>query len=271
VQNVEIVAAGNELLNGDVLDSNSNWICKRITGVGGTVQRIVLVRDNIDSISSEIQGALSRKAAIVFTLGGLGPTADDMTLQAVAKATDRSLELNSEALGLVKAKYKQLASQGFVDDDVMTPEREKMAMLPNGATPLYNPVGGAPGVFVKFNDSAVISLPGVPEELKSIFEGSLAPFLKEKFGAGVFIEKVAIVNCKDESKLAPILKTVSDSNPSVYVKSRAKRFGPDVKFRVTVSLAGSSKDVVEPQIKKTLDDLKKSLGSFGISVESIQD
>lgn len=269
---VETVAVGNELLIGDTLDTNTNWVCKRITGIGGQVERAVLVRDKLDAIAREVKSALERKTDVIFTMGGMGPTSDDMTLEAIAKATNRPLELNAEALAFVKEKYEELARKGYVDDASMTPSREKMAILPNGAIPLDNPVGAAPAVVLRTESSSiVICLPGVPAELKGIFEGSLQPILKEIFGESIFLEKAAIVNSKDESILAPILKAVSDKNPGVYIKSRPKRFGPDVKIRVTLSIAGSSKEDVEQQIERTLQDLRQALNDAGISIDSTEE
>jgi nicotinamide-nucleotide amidase len=88
----EIIAIGNELLLGDVLDTNTNWLCRRITGVGGQVTRVAMIRDDIEAISTEIQAVLDRKPELILTTGGLGPTGDDITLLAVASATGRPVE-----------------------------------------------------------------------------------------------------------------------------------------------------------------------------------
>ena len=114
---VDIVAVGNELLLGDVLDTNTHWLCKRITGLGGRVRRAVMIEDDVEVIAAEIRGALARGADVVFTTGGLGPTADDMTLTAVAQALDAPLELNEEALSLVLDKEVTVA---FATDDSTT-------------------------------------------------------------------------------------------------------------------------------------------------------
>ena len=267
---VEIVVSGNEVLAGDVLDTNSNWLCKKITEIGGRINRIVIVRDIVDDIAQEIKSALSRNTRVIFTTGGMGPTADDLTLEAVAKAASRSLELSSEALAFVAAKYRDLASKGSVDDASITPARQKMAILPSGALPLANPVGAAPGVLLSVDTSTIICLPGVPSELTGIFEGSLQEELQTIFGESVYLEKVNTVDCKDESVLAPLLKLVSDKHHKVYVKSRAKRFGPDVKFRVTLSSAGTTKSEVEQEIEGAFQDLKHVLGISGISISSVE-
>lgn len=267
---VEIIAVGNELLVGDVLDTNTNWLCKKFTGIGGKVQRAVMVGDDLQSIGRQLKSTLNRETKLIIVMGGLGPTADDMTLQAVAQAIGRKLELNSEALRFVAERYRDFAAKGYVDDPSMTPSRQKMAILPEGATPLDNFVGAAPAVLLHVGESIVVCLPGVPTEMKSIFEGSLQPTLTELFGESHFLEKAVIVNSKDESALAPILKQVGDENPRVYVKSRPKRFGPDVKIRVTLSMSGRTKEEVETTIDSAIKDLRSALDSEGISIDTIE-
>ena len=264
--NVEIIAIGDELLQGDVLDTNTNWLCRQITGLGGRVQRAVIVPDKQEVIGREIHEARNRQSRLVLTTGGLGPTADDLTLAAVAQATNRPLTLNQDALAIVRTKYKALAQQGAVDEAAITPAREKMAHLPQGATPLDNPMGAAPGVLLEIGALTLVSLPGVPTELKAIFEQALQPTLKAIFGKTAYLEKLVIIDCNDESVLAPILQTVAARHPTVYVKSRAKSFGVAVKFRVTLSTTGASKAAVEQALAEVLHDLEKALSAQGIVI-----
>jgi nicotinamide-nucleotide amidase len=266
---VDIVAVGNELLLGEVLDTNTNWLCKRITGLGGRVRRAVMIEDDIEVIAAEIRAALARGADVVFTTGGLGPTADDMTLAAVAQALDVPLELNEEALALVLDKYAELTEQGYVECAELSQERRKMAILPRGSQPLHNPAGTAPGVVLKTGSSTIISLPGVPEELKGIFTTSLQPILRELLGESVFVEKIVAVRCGDESTLAPIVNKVAHDNPDVYVKSVAPAFRPEKKIPIILSLAGSDQGEVEVAIEKALGDLKRALTDAAISIISI--
>ncbi len=263
---VEIVAIGNELLIGDVLDTNTHWLCRRITGLGGVVQRAVMVRDDVEAIGREVLGAIRRGARVVFTTGGLGPTADDMTLQALAQALQRPLALHPVALDLVRARYRELAEAGYVGHAEMTPERLKMATLPQGATPLPNPVGGAPGVLLEHEGAAIVALPGVPEELKGIVEQSLPPMLKEWFGQAYYQERVMVVACGDESVLAPVVDAVARAHPEVYVKSRAKAYGPEVRLRVTLSARGQTEEQVARALAAALDDLQARLAAAGIAV-----
>ncbi len=261
----EIIAIGNELLLGDVLDTNANWLCKQITGVGGSVQRVVQVRDDRLAIVRELQSALSRSPALIFTTGGLGPTADDMTLEAVAEAVHCPLAQQPEALAMVRNTFADLAQRGYVDDAQMTPERAKMANLPHGSIPLQNMVGAAPGVALRLESTTVICLPGVPKELRAIYEGPLQPLVKPLFGNRAYMQQLVIAHCKDKSVLAPILKAVADRHPNVYVKSRAREYGSDVTFRVTLSAAGNSQEEVDQQLATALDDVCRSLAQAQIS------
>ena len=263
---VEIMAVGNELLLGDVLDTNTNWLCKRITGVGGLVTRAVLVRDEHDAIVAEIRSALDRKPQLILTTGGLGPTSDDITLQAVAQATGCPVSLHPEALALVKERYRELAKKGYVGDSDLTEARKKMAYLPRGAKAVANPVGSAPAVILEIAGSTLVSLPGVPEEMKGIYEETLQPTLKGIFGDSYYQEKAIIAECGDESMLAPILAQVVEAHPEVYIKSRARRYGPEVEILITLSSAGDGRQEVQGGIDRALEDLIAALAGAGFDI-----
>ena len=264
---VEIIAIGNELLLGDVLDTNTNWLCKRITGVGGQVARAAMIRDDTVAIADEIRSALDRLPDLIITTGGLGPTGDDITLQAVAEALARPLELHAEALTLVKARYKNLAEKGYIKDSALTDARKKMAYLPKGATAVANPVGTAPAALLQIGVSTLVSLPGVPDEMKGIYEETLPPTLRAIFGDSYYQETAIIAHCGDESSLAPILADVVDAHPEVYIKSRARRYGPEVRILLTLSAAGDGRDEVERRIQSALDGLIAVLATAGFEVE----
>jgi len=273
---VEIVAVGNEILLGDVLNTNTNWLCKQVTGLGGQVQHAAVVRDDVKDIACELRMCLARGAEVIFTTGGLGPTADDKTLAGVALAFDAPLELNDEALSMVQTRYRELAEQGYVKDAHLTEERRKMAFLPRGARPLHNPVGTAPGVVLEARPRVkegakpcqvtVIALPGVPEEMRGIFETSLQPLLRELFGEGFYREQVVVVECGDESVLAPVVDRLARQHPRVYIKSRAKAFGPGVRLKVTFSASGNEKEEVEALLEEALADFRRELEVIGISL-----
>src|SRR5437899_3618201 len=104
----EIVSVGNELLIGHTLDTNSHWIAKRFTKFGWTLQRITVLRDSLEAIKDGVTGALRRQPDLLITLGGLGPTHDDMTLKGVALALNKRLVLNAKASAMVKTRYSAI-------------------------------------------------------------------------------------------------------------------------------------------------------------------
>ena len=263
---VEIIAIGNELLLGDVQDTNTHWLCRQFSGRGGRVQRGALVPDDPQAIAEALQAALRRRPDLIVLTGGLGPTSDDQTLASVAAALGRPLELNERALAMVQATYEQLAARGLVHDAALTDVRRKMAYLPRGAEPLHNPVGAAPGVLLREGETVVVCLPGVPAELKGIFASSLQPLLRDLFGGRVFLERVLVTDCGDESRLAPIVNRVAADHPQVYVKSRAQAYSEGVLLRITLSLSGTDPQAVEAAIDAADRDLTARLAAAGITV-----
>lgn len=268
---VETVTIGNEILMGDTLDSNTNWVCKLITQMGGRIVRGATVRDELEMIIDVVSGALQRKPRLLLILGGLGPTLDDGTLAAVARATGHNLEVNQEALDFVTNRYAEFASKGYVDDASITPARRKMALLPQGAVPLGNPVGTAPGVLLEINGTSIINLPGVPSELKGVVESAVLPILKPLFENSVFIRRVLVADTKDESVLSPILAGVSEQYPQVHIKSKPKSFGVDVKFRIVVTAYGEPKDDIAAALAEAVDHVEAALTSNNIGYQFVEE
>ncbi|HJQ27486.1 MAG TPA: molybdopterin-binding protein [Blastocatellia bacterium] len=262
--NVEIVVVGNEVLLGMVQDTNSNYLCRVLRGMGGRVRHIAIVRDEVDAIADAVRAALARRADLLFTCGGLGPTDDDLTLAAIAQALGQRLEINSAARAFVEQRFAELAVQGYVSSAQMTEARLKMARLPAGAQIIANPMGAAPAVAMTAATARLVALPGVPAELKAIVEGPLQPLLKELFGRGSYRECEVLVECGDESRLAPALRQVVAAHPEVYIKSRASHFGREVIFRITLSASAESGEAADRLIDVARADLSRSFNQAGI-------
>ena len=220
--NVEIISVGKELLIGKTLNTNATWMAKRLTTLGLNVRRITTISDDTDEINEAISETLQRKPDFLITTGGLGPTFDDKTLGGLAKALNTTVEINKEANVMIEQKYKTYAKERGLDKIPLTPARVKMAKLPKGAEPLPNAVGTAPGVIAKHGSTTIISLPGVPPEMESIFENSLEPMLKKSAGRATFFETSLGVSGIMESDLAPLIDNVMHDNPLVYIKSHPR-------------------------------------------------
>jgi molybdenum cofactor synthesis domain-containing protein len=267
---VEIIIVGNEILTGDILDTNTNWLCRLVHGRGGIVTRVTIVPDVLEVVSEAIRGAVSRKVGILFTSGGLGPTSDDLTLQAVAEGTDREVFLHEPALEMVRQQYDHFFEQGILSQGGLNPARQKMACLPLGAEPLFNPVGTAPGVYLQVEQTAIISVPGVPSELKGIIEQSLQKFLDRIFGEGEAMSRCVAVTCNDESLLEPVLIRIVKKYPEIYTKSLATTIGenPEMDIIMTISGIGEKKIILEKAFQELCDGLV-GLG-FSITKKSVR-
>ncbi len=214
--NAEIISIGNELLIGHTLDTNSHWIAEQLTKLGWTLERVTQLRDSLDSIKSGVRGSLRRSPSVLISIGGLGPTHDDMTLAGISRALNKPLRLNKEALQLVRDHYRRLESK-----PKLTKYRTKMATLPQGSAPLPNPVGTAPGVKMQQSGTTIFSLPGVPSEMKAIFRSSLIPYL-ESFHTIRPKEIEVRITGIIESALAPILDQARKIYPKLYFKSHPR-------------------------------------------------
>jgi nicotinamide-nucleotide amidase len=212
----EIISIGNELLIGHTLDTNSHWIAKHLTMLWWTLGRVTQLRDSLDSIEAGVRESLKRNPSVLITIGGLGPTHDDMTLAGISRALNKPLRLNKEALELVRDHYRRLESK-----PKLTKYRTKMATLPHGAVPLPNPVGTAPGVKMEESGTTIFSLPGVPSEMKAIFRSSLIPYM-ESFHAIRPKEIELKITGIIESALAPVLDQARKIYPKLYFKSHPR-------------------------------------------------
>ena len=252
--NIEIIGVGNELLIGKIANTNAQWLAKRITTTGLVVSRITVIGDDIDEISAAILESLKRKPKMIITTGGLGPTFDDKTLEGIGKALKRPLKVNSEAKRMVEDKYRQYLKEGRVEDKVeLTPPRVKMATLPESGKPLLNPVGTAPGVLIKCDDTSIIALPGVPPEMEAIFDGSIQPMLRKIAGNAVFYESSMAVEGVMESDLAPLIDKTMHDNPYIYIKSHpGQRSEGKSHLELHLSTTANDSEIAKKRVTKAL-------------------
>lgn len=256
---IQLVTIGREILTGRTLDTNAHWLCRRIYSLGGCVERIAVVDDDQEEICLELQRALDRGVSLLITSGGLGPTWDDRTLEAVARVFERPLEPHPEALWFVKRRYQEFFARGAVDSPELTPERRKMALLPRGARMLTNHVGAAPGVCLEEGKTTVICLPGVPAELRAIFEEHVEKLIRERLGAGHLKERVISTPLRDESVLGRLVERAMKRAPGVYMKTIPERFGQEVHLRVRLEAAGSDPEEVDRRLGRAEDVLEEEI------------
>lgn len=182
--NAEIVTIGTELLLGEIVDTNSAYIARQLRDIGVNIFYTTTVGDNLARIEAAIRDAL-RRSDVVITTGGLGPTVDDVTRQAVANATDRALVFSDELLEQIRERFRQFGAR-------MSDNNRIQAYLPEGATPVHNRMGTAPCFIVETTQGTVISLPGVPREMKHLMEVTVLPYLRERTGGKGIIKALIL-------------------------------------------------------------------------------
>ncbi len=252
------LAIGNELLDGIVLETNCHWMEIRLVALGVDIRRLVSVRDEIEEIGKALQ-FVRETCDIIITSGGLGPTHDDMTLKAIAVALNRGIVEDTNAVEIIKRQYETLYEKGIVTAPDLTEARRKMGQLPEGAQPLDNRVGGAPGVRIHDGSTTIFCLPGVPAELKFIFEDSVVPWIKEKV-VQKFYEQIVEFELKDESVFAPAIDLVMRKVPNVYIKSLPKPYGTSKGIRVWLSARGSEDIVIKKDVEDAIRFLEEATG-----------
>jgi nicotinamide-nucleotide amidase len=178
----EIISVGSELTSGQNLDTNSQWLSRRLAEVGIAVGWHTTIADDLATNVEAFQIA-SRRAALVLVTGGLGPTQDDLTREALARAAGVELVLHEESLAQIQAM--------FARRNRTMPERNRVqALVPAGAEPIPNERGTAPGIWMKLGAAHLAAMPGVPSEMVHMFQTSVLPrVLRLGLGGGVLLER----------------------------------------------------------------------------------
>ena len=260
---MEIICVGNELLIGKTLNTNAQWIAKQATAMGITVKRVTVVADEVNEIANAVRETLRRKPQFTVTTGGLGPTFDDKTLEGIAEALKRKLAVNTKVLKIIREKYETYAREKGATTVELPPSRIKMATLPEKTEPLPNPIGTAPGVQVDLENTTLIVLPGVPSEMKAIFDESVALQLKQVSGKSAFHEKSVYVDDIMESSLAPLIDKVMQDNPGIYVKSHPKGREDRPHMEIHVSTTVDDAEKAEEKLRRAVVQLSGLIGEVG--------
>jgi nicotinamide-nucleotide amidase len=210
--NAEIVAIGSELLLGQIVDTNSAWMAQRLTALGVNLFFKSVVGDNPGRMKEVIGRALER-ADIVITSGGLGPTQDDLTREIVAEVSGRKLIFDPNMFEQVEEHFRRRGRS-------MTPNNRRQAYMPEGAIPVRNPNGTAPCFIVENSRAIIFSLPGVPVEMKWLFEHEVEPYLRRRFNLAEVIHYrvlkiVGIGESAVDDKIGHLI--ANSSNPTVGV------------------------------------------------------
>src|SRR5574342_32763 len=246
----EIITIGTEILLGEIVDTNTRYIARTLRGMGVDLYRTITIGDNVERIAEAIHNSMNR-AEIVITTGGLGPTVDDPTREAVAKAAGVELEFREDLWAQVVAvisRYGRKPSEN----------QRRQAYIPKGARAIPNPVGTAPCFIVETERNAVVSLPGVPNEMEHILHEAIIPYLQERFGLNEII-KIRVLHCAGLGE-GMIDEQIADleelSNPTVGLAAHTGVV--DVRITAKAKSESEAQEMiakVEADVRQRLEDV----------------
>ncbi len=256
----EIIAIGTELLLGESIDTNTAYIARTLRDYGVDIYRTMIVGDNASRIADAICESLSR-AQIIITTGGLGPTVDDPTREAVALATQSELIFHPELWDQIQERFRRYNRQP-------TENNRRQAFLPRSAVAIHNPVGTAPAFYYPLNDKVIVCLPGVPSEMETILLQSVIPLLRSKFDLrevirAYVLHAAGIGESQVDEWLADLEK---QSNPTVGLLAHPGQ----VDIRITAK--ATSIEEAEQMIQQIVSQIYKRMGFaiFGVNQQKLE-
>jgi nicotinamide-nucleotide amidase len=257
----EIITIGTEILLGEIIDTNAPYIARKLRDLGIDLYRKSSVGDNAQRISLAIQQALER-SDIVITTGGLGPTVDDPTRQAVALAVGVTTEFHPELWEQILARFRRFGRPP-------TDNNRRQAYLPSGALAVENPVGTAPAFIVEKSEKAIIALPGVPREMEYLMEHSIIPYLRQHFQLkGIIKARLLHTVGAGESQIDDLIGEWEIlSNPTVGLAAHSGQ----VDVRITAK--ANSESEADEMIAVVESDLRGRLSEwiYGVDEETLEE
>ncbi len=256
-----IISIGDELLIGQVVDSNSAYIADKLTEIGVEVRKVIKIKDEEKEIIDALDYGTDN-ADIVIATGGLGPTVDDITKKSFAKFLNVPMEFNQEFHDKVK---EYVTMRGGNMDELLF----EYSHFPKGTKFLTNNVGSAPGMVFYKNDTTIISMPGVPSEMKDIFENEALTLLKQSLGSFYISKKTILTSGELEAVIAQKLITIVDNFPENMSIAYLPNHG---RVRVRLMAKGEDKSALDNQIREYTDKIEEVIGDlvFGYDDELLE-
>ena len=243
--NAEIITIGDEILIGQIVDTNSQWIGKELNKIGVSVYQISSIQDEELHILNAFKEAQSR-ADIVIITGGLGPTKDDITKKTIAKFfNDKDIVEYPEVIDHIQRMFKKY-------NIPYNKVQQYQAQLPSKATLLMNKMGTAPGMWFYENDTVFVSMPGVPYEMKGLMKNEVIPRIQEQFKLPFIIHKTVMTYGQGESIIADRIENWANKLPNFIKLAYLPSFG---RVRLRLSAKGPEKQVLEDRLDSVLQEL----------------
>jgi nicotinamide-nucleotide amidase len=253
----EIITIGDELLIGQVIDTNSAFIAKALNKIGVSIYQITSVQDNKAHILNAFKDAESR-ADIIIVTGGLGPTKDDITKKTIAEYFNDNLVLSKPVLENIENIWKKYIQQTLLQVN------KDQALVPSKADVLMNLNGTAPGMWIEKGEKVFISLPGVPYEMKALIKKDVLPRLTNKYHLPFILHKTLIVYGLGESTLADKIEAWENNLPNFVKLAYLPSLG---RVRLRLSTKGYDKQKIEDEIQKQIDTVVPLIKDYFVGLE----
>jgi len=208
---IELCSIGTELLIGQIQDTNAHWLARQIAALGAHIRRISIVDDDVEDIVSAVRSAIMRGAHLVITTGGLGPTSDDVTTEALGRLTGSEVVVHESVLSSFMER------RGVSDRSALRPGLLKMLSAPRACRVHANPAGAAPCIESSVGEGVVYSLPGPPREVQALFDLCVRDAIAGRTWGSRATVRVGVD--LPESELGPLLHAVMEAHPNTYLKS----------------------------------------------------
>lgn len=252
----EIITIGDEILIGQIVDTNSKWIAEALNKIGILVHQITSIQDDKDHILKAISEAESH-ADIILITGGLGPTKDDITKLTLAEYFDDELVLNQDIVEHIKELFSKI-NYAYTDMDL------QQAMLPKKAIILKNNFGTASGMWFKNNNKIIISMPGVPNEMKGLMKDHVLNKLQQTFQLPFIIHKTVLTYGLGESKVANKIERWESNLPSFIKLAYLPSYG---RLRLRLTAKGNDKMILEDSLASQIMELRKIIGDIIVGMD----
>lgn len=259
LQTAEIIAVGSELVTPDRTDTNSLWLTARLNELGIEVHAKEIVRDDRRELAAIFSGALSRADLVVMT-GGLGPTDDDLTREAVADALSLPL---IEDPAIVVWLRERFARRGLQMPEI----NRRQAQVPRGATVLHNPNGSAPGLWIEIGDKVAVLFPGPPREIFPMFRDHVAPRLAERGGARRVRRRVLKLTGRGESHVDEVAEPVYGPLRRAAIPIETTILATPGQIELHLVSAGTDIPAIDRALDNAVEALRNAIGSFVFSVD----
>jgi nicotinamide-nucleotide amidase len=247
-----IVTIGDEILIGQIVDTNSGYIAKALDRIGVQTHEMLSISDDKKHILKTFS-ALQNKVDLVIITGGLGPTKDDITKKTFCEYFDDTLVVNQEVLDHVTAII-----EGFYKRPISQLNRDQ-ALVPSKCEVLFNKMGTAPGMWMKKENTVYISLPGVPYEMKYIIENEIIPKVVKEYKRPFIIHKTILTYGQGESMIAERIENWENNLPEFIKLAYLPNPG---RVRLRLTARGKSKETLENAIQENITSLTKIIGDI---------